>query len=646
MCFLLLFYFGMAAVRKFRAGLIVITSIVCLVYILWRATVIPFHNGPWPMVLGILLYFAEILGLLSFFNFQYLFLKKYCLKKKTLTEFHNRELPFVDVLICTYNEPLPLLEMTIAAAASMDYPEDRYLVHICDDKRREDLRVLCRQYGISYITRENNEGAKAGNINHAMTRIHGELMAVLDADMIPSRDFLTKTVGYFSDPNLAFVQTPQVYYNQDMYQYNLSRKIPNEQDFFMRDIQEARAARNAVLHVGTNAVFRRSTVLEIGGYPTCSITEDMAVGMQLQAHGYDSVFVNEELVYGLSATTFAELVKQRDRWCRGNLQVLKHFSPIFTRGLTISQKIAYLDGGIYWFSNLQKMVYILCPLFYLLIGTVIFDCRLEELFQFYFPFLLGQFLIFHILSPKTRSMKWAHYYEMVMAPHLSMSVIRELLNRKTSFNVTSKEVVLDRKSFQMRMVLPHIVIFFLTVIAWIAAVCRLRAGTADFGSVMLNIFWSGYNLMGIVIALRVAFQKPMLRKLERVSVHENIEVTVRYKKKYITARMADLSGRGTLLNLSGTYQIKKGQLVRIRIGKADIPAEVIRSDGSRLALQFHRITSENMKRIMEIFCRNMEAYYKVEKPQDYYVEQTVSEEKHPYFTVSSDIPQDFLPPAF
>ena len=76
--------------------------------------------------------------------------------------------------------------------------------------------------------------------------------------------------------------------------------------------------------------------------------------MLLQSKGYDSILVNEELVLGLSATTFNELVKQRDRWCRGNIQVLKHFNPIFTKGLTLGQKIAYFDGGVYWFSNLQK----------------------------------------------------------------------------------------------------------------------------------------------------------------------------------------------------------------------------------------------------------------------------------------------------
>lgn len=125
----------------------------------------------------------------------------------------------------------------------------------------------------------------------------------------------------------------------------------------MRDIEVARAASNAVLHVGTNAVFRKKYVLEIGGYPTCSITEDMAVGMLLQAKGYDSEFINEELVLGLSATTFTELVKQRDRWCRGNLQVMKKFNVLFNKGLTFGQKIAYLDGVIYWLSSIQKIIF-------------------------------------------------------------------------------------------------------------------------------------------------------------------------------------------------------------------------------------------------------------------------------------------------
>ena len=291
------------------------------------------------------------------FIFEYLFTKNYKLKQRTLSDFAEDKIPEVDVLICTYNEPLKLVEKTMLAATQMNYVKGKLNVYVCDDGKRDELKRLCGKYNIGYITREGNEGAKAGNINNALKVIKGDLFAVLDADMVPTKNFLERTIGYFSEENVAFVQTPQVYYNQDMYQYNLRKKVPNEQDFFMRDIQSARASINAVLHIGTNAVFRKKYVDEIGGYPTTSITEDMAVGMLLQDRGYKTVFINEELVYGLSATTFEDLVKQRDRWCRGNLQVMKGFNPLVRKGLTASQMLAYWAGVLYWFSSLQKMVY-------------------------------------------------------------------------------------------------------------------------------------------------------------------------------------------------------------------------------------------------------------------------------------------------
>ena len=206
---------------SYRILLIIVNTTISLIYIIWRITVIPIHDGLISFILGITLYLAELLGLIAFFNFQYLFAKKYKLELKTLNDFSNKNIPNVDVLICTYNEPLALLEKTIAAATNMSYPKDKLKIYVCDDGKRNNLKSLCYKYKVNYITREDNEGAKAGNINNALKHIKGDLFAVLDADMIPKEEFLEKTVGYFSDDNMAFVQTPQVYYNQDMYQYNL-----------------------------------------------------------------------------------------------------------------------------------------------------------------------------------------------------------------------------------------------------------------------------------------------------------------------------------------------------------------------------------------------------------------------------------------
>lgn len=584
-------------------------------YVSWRITIIPVHHGWLSFLLGTVLYLCEIVSLITFLIFQYLFTGTYCPVKKDLTVYNNQKVPFVDILICTYNEPLYLLEMTMAAALNLNYPQERFCIYICDDGHREKLKELCQQYGIYYITRDNNHGAKAGNINHALSLTNGDLFAVLDADMIVQPDFLQKTVGYFINKNLAFVQTPQVYYNQDIYQYNLNKKIPNEQDFFMRDIQSARAAKNAVLHVGTNAVFRREYIMNIGNYPTCSITEDMAVGMILQAQGHDSMLINEELVYGLSATTLPELVKQRDRWCRGNLQVLRHFNPFTTKGLTLAQKIVYFDGVLYWFCNLQKMVFILCPLLFLGLGVTILEGSVLSLISFYFPYYLSTVLMTRLLSPHQRSLRWGHYYEIVMAPYLSISIITELCHMKNSFQVTSKEVLQNRHIFQYHLILGHLALFLFTIFAWIISFYRFQNHLISIFAYALNMFWSFYNMTGLIVAILIAWQKPIFRKTERISVQETVSLI--YQNKKIDAKMTDLSAQGSGLKLLDTVSIPPEESLIMLWGELYFPCHSVRQHDTFLAICFEKLTPQQMRYLMKILCHHMSAYYDVGEKQKY-----------------------------
>ena len=616
---LLLSYIVSKQKVEYRKILIFINTVICFIYIIWRITVIPIHSGVISFLLGITLFLAELLGLISFLNFKYLFTKKYKLELKTLDDFQYGNVPYVDVLICTYNEPLYLLEKTIAASTNLDYPTHKFKIHVCDDGRRDSLKLLCKKYNVNYISRDNNEGAKAGNINNALKYLKGDLFAVLDADMIPKKEFLSRTVGYFTNENLAFVQVPQVYYNKDTYQYNLMKNIPNEQDFFMRDIQEARAAINAVLHVGTNALFKREYVDEIGGYPTCSITEDMAVGMLLQSRGYDSVFINEELVLGLSATTFTELVKQRDRWCRGNIQVLKHFNPIFTKGLTLPQKIAYFDGGVYWFSNLQKIVFILFPLIYLLTRKLIIDSSILTLLNMYIPFILGQILIFNTLSPGNRKLTWAHFYEIAMAPHLTLSILKEMLFFKTKFNVTLKEIQQDKKQFQLRVALPHIVIVVVTIIAWIVSTRLLIENNIHVQAYLLNMIWSIYNFIGAIICIKVSYQKPIFRTSERININEDITVECDYKQNKFKAKILDLSEKGIGLKLNEELDLQCEETIKLDLKGSIFICKISRINKDLLGLKFNKVTPYQMKLIMSIFTENMQPYYKIAKSQEYIV---------------------------
>ncbi len=606
---------------KYRKILIISNSIVSLVYIMWRITTLSYYSVL-SFILSVALLIAEILGLMQLFTFQYLFMKKYQVEIKTLNDFGNKDLPNVDILICTYNEGVNLLEKTIAAAKNMTYPVEKMKIYVCDDGRRNEVKALCKDYNVGYITRDSNEGAKAGNINNALTKTTGELFAVLDADMLPKKNFLERTIGYFIDENVAFIQTPQVYYNQDMYQYNLKRKVPNEQDFFMRDIQDARASINAVLHVGTNAIFRKRCVLEIGGYPTSSITEDMAVGMLLQEKKFRTIFINEVLVLGLSASTFTDLVQQRDRWCRGNIQVIREYNPLFRKGLTIGQKIAYFDGVLYWFSSIQKMIYVISPLIYLLFAIIIINTTMDKLILYYVPFILGQLLIFSAISPKTRNIKWAHFYEIAMAPHITFSVIKEIFMLKIKFNVTPKEQTYEKAHFQARIVMPHIVLAALTILSWIIGTIYLKENKIDLEAYLINIFWSAYNFIGIIIALRVAYQKPMFRVTERVKVNKNNKAEIyKDKSKIVKGTIKNISERGIGIYTDNPDYFKINDKVQIKFWDKDnellLSAEVKRKHKSLLGLEFNRLSPTEMQNIISIYIDNLAPYYDVKRQQAY-----------------------------
>lgn len=599
--------------------LIIVDIIISTIYILWRGTVIPTNLGIVSFILGLILFVCEFIGFMNFMNFQFIFFGKYKIIRKDLSVYNLDEAPLVDVLICTYNESLQLLEKTIIASTQMAYPKNKFKVYVCDDGRRDELKALCKKYGVNYITREDNKGAKAGNINNALKYIKGDLFLVLDADMIPKKEFLQKTIGYFEDENLAFVQTPQCYYNKDMYQSNLKKYIPNEQDFFMRDVQEARAYRGAVLHVGTNAVFRRKFIDEIGGYPTCSITEDMAVGMLLQAKGYDSIFINKVLVLGLSASTFGELVKQRERWCRGNIQVFKHYNPFILKGLTPAQRICYVDGVLYWFSNLIKMFYIIVPILFLSTGIHFVESGFAELLNMTIPYILVQIFIFRILSPKSRRYMWTHYYEMAMAPHLSLSIIKEMFGFEVNFNVTSKDIEIDRGYYEYDVVKPHLLILILGLLSLFIGLKLVEKGYIIKYAYYLNAFLNIFNLIGIMRSLRVAYQVKVSEDEDRASIDEKMEsncILLDHEEKHLSnidVVIDSISSKKIWIETSQNLEI--GSKVLIKLRKSYVKCEVLDKHRNNLELKLLSLTKEQMEEVIEIYIQYLTPYHEIDKKQ-------------------------------
>jgi cellulose synthase (UDP-forming) len=235
------------------------------------------------------------------------------------------DLPYVDILITTYNEPLEVLERTILGARALDWPSDRINVFVLDDGGRDWLETYCWDRGVFYLTREGNEHAKAGNINAALKRTSSEFFMILDADFIPQQNMLYRMIGFFEDPQIGIVQVPHEFFNFDPLQTNLAMRasLPSDQKMFFREIMRGRDGWDCAFCCGSNSITRRKAIEAIGGaMPTGSITEDMLLTMALLRAGYKTRYLCERLAVGLAPESLDAFFVQRSRWAQGAIQIL------------------------------------------------------------------------------------------------------------------------------------------------------------------------------------------------------------------------------------------------------------------------------------------------------------------------------------
>lgn len=522
---------GIWLVQRWRPGFgrrtaIVVALMAAAIYLTWRvAATIPVGDG-WSTGLGILLVTVEIIGFGQTLAFSVITWRLAPSRHVPLSALDH--LPSVDIFITTYDEPVSTLRTTLAAAVGVRYP-GQVTVYLCDDGGRDAVGELAAEFGAEYLARSERTHAKAGNLNHALAHSTGDVVVTLDADMAPRANFLERTVGQFVDERMAFVQAPQAFYNEDPFRYNLfsGAALPNEQDFFMRTLQAGKARFNAVMYVGSNTVFRRTALEEIGGFATGVLTEDMATGMLLQAARYRAAFVAEVLAAGLAPESFADLLKQRDRWARGNIQSARRWNPLTLRGLTPMQRWLYADGIVYWFFGVFKLVYLLTPLAYLVLGVSAVHAELGAIAVFWVPFFLSSVASFSLVSQGRRSFAWSHVYEIAMAPAMAVAVLSETLGlRVRTFAVTPKGALRQERSVGWPVLWPHLVLIALTAygLVHVTIFAPERYGT---NALTISGVWTLYNLAGLVMAALLCIERPRVRAAERTRVDLPVRAQLR-----------------------------------------------------------------------------------------------------------------------
>jgi cellulose synthase (UDP-forming) len=428
----------------------------------------------------------------------------------SLAVLRGQYLPWVDVLIPTYNEPPEILERTIIGCQAMDYAHKR--IYLLDDLRRPAIRQLAADLGCIYIDRPDNQHAKAGNLNHALPLIRGELIAVFDADFIPTRNFLTRTVGFFQDRTVALLQTPQNFYNEDPIGTNLGLQdiLTNEQALFFRYIQPSRDATNSVVCCGTCFVIRRQALDAIGGIPTESITEDFFTSLNLQARGYRIKYLNEGLSAGMAPESIGAYITQRMRWGQGTIQTLFCSMNVFTLpGLSWLQRASHTLGILYWFLCFSRIVFLVMPLAYLWFDLAPLRATVDQVLVFFAPYYVCNILVLSWLTAGRRSALWSDVYETILCFPLALTVLHTLRQPfGRGFSVTPKGITGHQIQVNWALISPLLVLLILSILGLGMRLVNAPWSTGNPDSLIINMVWTGYNLVLLQICMLVAVDVP------------------------------------------------------------------------------------------------------------------------------------------
>lgn len=390
-----------------------------------------------------------------------------------------KQRPTIDVFITTAGEPTEVIRKTVAAAMRMEYPHETFVL---DDGNSSEVKRLAQELGASYIARQSRKHAKAGNVNNGLRHGKGEFFIILDADQVPKNDFILKLFPYMQDERLAMVQSPQYFANTQSF---IAAGTAQAQEVFYKYVCPAKNISNSAFCVGTNMIFRREAIDEIGGIAENN-SEDIWTSYLLHEKGWHTLFVNEVLAVGEAPATVISYFKQQRRWAKGGLGMLLQHNPLRSRKLNLDQKIQYFASNTYFLVGLSILAYLLFPILYLLFG--IKPLNTDDGISWalhYIPYFLLYYMLSWLFLGRlylaTLATALASFYPYLLA---LFSVVFETEQEWVA--TTSKKAQVD---VYMKWVWPHVLLIILgllsILVGWYEPI--------NFWTVLFNTLWVVFN---------------------------------------------------------------------------------------------------------------------------------------------------------
>jgi cellulose synthase/poly-beta-1,6-N-acetylglucosamine synthase-like glycosyltransferase len=371
------------------------------------------------------------------------------------------------------SEPISVLRETLIAAKQMRYAGPKVDVWVLDEGDDDQVRRLCAKLGVHHFSRHgvakwNIERGrhtvrerfaaktKHGNYNawHDHLRIqniHYDLVASCDMDHAPLPCFLERLLGYFRDPDVAYVVTPQVYANAVFNWIARSAEAMNH--MFHSVVQPAGNHGRCAMFVGTNNIYRVAAWESIGNFQP-SITEDLATAYGVlgsknpkTGRNWEAVYARDVLAYGTGPDHWAAMFKQQARWARGSneIMVVKAWKSLWR--LPWRRRLHYLTLMLHYPTvALTWLLGVLLTILYMTLGTAGIEIHINQWVAFYidvFAMRLALYLClrrFNISPHETPGSFGISgiFMSVLCTPFYSTAFVSAFLRRTVRFDVTPK----------------------------------------------------------------------------------------------------------------------------------------------------------------------------------------------------------------
>ena len=545
---------------------------IVLRYFFWR-TLQTLEYYDWvSFSIAIILFLAEMYGIMIFLFGSFVNVRPF--ERKPVPLPPEDQLPTIDVMIPSYNESEEILEVTMMAALQMRYPEQKRKIYLLDDggtdqkcttgndasreqalTRRESLFRLCNKLGVQYVTRERNQHAKAGNINDAMKKTSGDLLLILDADHVPTENFLENTVGLFNqDEKLFLVQTPHFFVNPDPIEKNLNTfySAPSENEMFYRVVQQGLDYWNASFFCGSGALLKRDLIEAQGGMSGETITEDAETALSLHQRGYNSAFISEPMLSGLQPETMGGFIGQRIRWPTGMVQIFLLKRPIIMRGLSFPQRLCYANSCMFWFFPFARLVFLLAPVAFLVFGLKIYAANWQTFSAYAVPHLVAVMTVSSYLYGRVRRSFVSELYELIQSVYCLPAIVKTAMRpRAPAFKVTPKGEFLNR-TFISPLAFPFYVLFLINVTALSFGAARYFSVPEQSTATLITMGFGFFNTVILLAAIGALLERRQRRATPRMPV--NIEARLRIGEERYDCRIVDISLGGCRMLLKPAYE--------------------------------------------------------------------------------------------